>query len=108
MYMDTKLSAKKILDKDFKTGLRGYSQDDVDQFLDEIIQDYENFEKILAKKQEEINMLKQELEATQSAKRHSPAQVQQQQPQHTANTNFDILKRISNLEKHVFGDKLYD
>ena len=23
-------------------------------------------------------------------------------------TNFDILKRLSNLEKHVFGDKLYD
>jgi cell division septum initiation protein DivIVA len=52
--------------------------------------------------------LKQELEAAQNAKRHSPAQVQTQQPQHTANTNFDILKRISNLEKHVFGDKLYD
>lgn len=108
MYMDTKLTAKKILDKDFKTGLRGYSQDDVDQFLDEIIQDYENFEKIVAKKQEEINMLKQELEAAQNAKRQTPAQVQPQQPQHTGNTNFDILKRISNLEKHVFGDKLYD
>ncbi|MGE7621515.1 cell division regulator GpsB [Viridibacillus sp. NPDC096237] len=108
MYMDTKLTAKKILDKDFKTGLRGYSQDDVDQFLDEIIQDYENFEKIVAKKQEEINMLKQELEAAQNSKRHTSAQVQPQQPQHTANTNFDILKRISNLEKHVFGDKLYD
>ncbi|HJV15879.1 MAG TPA: cell division regulator GpsB, partial [Bacillales bacterium] len=23
-------------------------------------------------------------------------------------TNFDILKRLSNLEKHVFGNKLYD
>ena len=23
-------------------------------------------------------------------------------------TNFDILKRISNLEKHVFGSKLFD
>ncbi|MXV42394.1 cell division regulator GpsB, partial [Bacillus subtilis] len=23
-------------------------------------------------------------------------------------TNFDILKRLSNLEKHVFGSKLYD
>nr|WP_234447879.1 cell division regulator GpsB [Viridibacillus soli] len=106
--MDTKLSAKKILDKDFKTGLRGYSQDDVDQFLDEIIQDYENFEKLLAKKQEEINMLKQELEAAQNAKRQTPTQVQPQQPQYAGNTNFDILKRIANLEKHVFGDKLYD
>ncbi|ENI0857919.1 cell division regulator GpsB, partial [Listeria innocua] len=23
-------------------------------------------------------------------------------------TNFDILKRLSNLEKHVFGNKLDD
>ena len=23
-------------------------------------------------------------------------------------TNFDILKRLSNLEKHVFGSKLFD
>jgi len=23
-------------------------------------------------------------------------------------TNFDILKRISNLEKHVFGSRLFD
>ncbi|HBJ02604.1 MAG TPA: cell division regulator GpsB, partial [Lysinibacillus sp.] len=23
-------------------------------------------------------------------------------------TNFDILKRLSNLEKHVFGSKLYE
>lgn len=49
--MDIKLSAKAILDKDFKTGIRGYSQDEVDQFLDIIIQDYESFEKVLAKKQ---------------------------------------------------------
>ena len=27
---------------------------------------------------------------------------------HTGTTNFDILKRISNLEKHVFGSKLYE
>jgi cell division septum initiation protein DivIVA len=30
------------------------------------------------------------------------------QPQASGTTNFDILKRLSNLEKHVFGNKLYD
>lgn len=104
MNMDIKLSAKKILDKDFKTGMRGYSQDEVDQFLDEIITDYENFEKVLLKKQEEINLLKQELEQAESNRRGntvSPAVG-------AGATNYDILKRIANLEKHVFGDKLYD
>lgn len=105
MMMDIKLSAKKILDKDFKTGLRGYSQDEVDQFLDEIINDYENFEKALLKKQEEINLLKQELEQAESNRRNAPTTI----PTSGAGvTNYDILKRIANLEKHVFGDKLYD
>lgn len=105
MIMDIKLSAKKILDKDFKTGIRGYSQDEVDQFLDEIINDYENFEKALLKKQEEINLLKQELEQAESTRRTKAA------PATSAGvgaTNYDILKRVANLEKHVFGDKLYD
>ncbi|GEK34114.1 cell cycle protein GpsB [Kurthia sibirica] len=105
--MDIKLSSKKILDKDFKTGIRGYSQDEVDQFLDEIISDYENFEKVLVKKQEEIQLLKQELEQAVSNRRgyESPTTVA---PTATGATNYDILKRIANLEKHVFGDKLYD
>lgn len=103
--MDIKLSAKKILDKDFKMGIRGYSQDEVDQFLDEIITDYENFEKALLKKQEEINLLKQELEQAESTRRSKVSSVA---PTTTGATNYDILKRIANLEKHVFGDKLYD
>ena len=65
MEMDIKLSAKTILDKDFKTGIRGYSQDEVDQFLDIIIQDYESFEKALAKKQQEVDALKNELKQVQ-------------------------------------------
>lgn len=103
--MDIKLTAKKILDKDFKTGIRGYSQDEVDQFLDEIITDYENFEKALLKKQEEINLLKQELEQAESNQRTKMNPVP---AVGTGATNYDILKRIANLEKHVFGDKLYD
>ncbi|MFJ8261277.1 cell division regulator GpsB [Rummeliibacillus sp. NPDC094406] len=110
MDMDIKLSAKTILDKDFKTGIRGYSQDEVDQFLDIIIQDYESFEKVLAKKQEEIELLKNELKTAQSQTTTSSSEVRRQvpSPAYANNTNFDILKRIANLEKHVFGDKLYD
>ena len=39
-----KLTAKDILEKEFKTGVRGYKQEDVDKFLDLIIKDYETFE----------------------------------------------------------------
>ena len=46
--MEFKLKASDILEKEFKTGLRGYNQEEVDVFLDDIIQDYEAYEKRLA------------------------------------------------------------
>ncbi|MDI2589555.1 MULTISPECIES: cell division regulator GpsB [unclassified Psychrobacillus] len=97
--METKLKTSDILEKEFKTGLRGYNQEEVDIFLDDIIQDYEAFEKKIAQLQSEINQLKEEL--AEAPKRTAPA------PQAGA-TNFDILKRLSHLEKHVFGSKLYE
>lgn len=97
-FMALKLNTKTILEKEFKTGLRGYNQEEVDLFLDEIIQDYEAFNKQLSELKAENEQLKAELEAAKSR----PAAT----PQGT--TNFDLLKRISNLEKHVFGSKLYD
>ncbi|WP_010301009.1 cell division regulator GpsB [Kurthia senegalensis] len=114
MDLDIKLSAKVILDKDFKTGLRGYSQDEVDQFLDEIIQDYESFEQVLKQKDQKIAQLEAQLaEAPQT-----PTRLKKEEPvvekavvhptAQTGTTNYDILKRIANLEKRVFGDKLYD
>ncbi|MFC8575250.1 DivIVA domain-containing protein, partial [Heyndrickxia sporothermodurans] len=36
-----KLTAKDILEKEFKTAVRGYKQEEVDKFLDFIIKDYE-------------------------------------------------------------------
>lgn len=99
MSMNIKLSSKIILEKEFSKGFKGYNSDEVDQFLDEIIQDYDAFEKVVEKLQEENRRLKEELEN--APKKQVPAQT-------SGTTNFDILKRLSNLEKHVFGNKLYE
>ncbi|MFZ3590936.1 cell division regulator GpsB [Bacillus sp. DJP31] len=93
-----KLTAKDILEKEFKTSFRGYSQEDVDKFLDYVIKDYEVFHQEIEELQQENLHLKRQ--ADDVTKRPS-------QPA-AGNTNFDILKRISNLEKHVFGSKLFD
>lgn len=92
-----KLSAKEILEKEFKTGVRGYKQEDVDKFLDMVIKDYEAFHQEIEKLQQENLQLKKQLE-----------EANKRQPAQSNTTNFDILKRLSNLEKHVFGSKLYD
>ncbi|MBM6619296.1 cell division regulator GpsB [Bacillus suaedaesalsae] len=96
--MVSKLNAKDILEKEFKTSLRGYNQEEVDKFLDLVIKDYELFAQTIEELQQENARLKRQAEDT--TKRPSP--------QPTGNTNFDILKRLSNLEKHVFGSKLFD
>lgn len=101
--MEIKLNSKIILEKEFKKSVKGYSIDQVDQFLDQIMEDYDVFEKVVEELEElraENRRLKEELEN--SASRRSQVQPP------AGNTNFDILKRLSNLEKHVFGSKLYE
>lgn len=91
------LSAKEILDKNFKTSMRGYNQEEVDAFLDVIIQDYEVFINQIDQLQQENNRLKKQSEQTKTRPSTSNHQV-----------NYDILKRLSNLEKAVFGKKYAD
>jgi DivIVA domain-containing protein len=93
-----KLTAKDILEKEFKSAMRGYKPEDVDKYLDYIIKDYETFHQEVEELQQENMRLRKQLE--EASKR--PA------TQTAGTTNFDILKRLSNLEKHVFGSKLYE
>ncbi|WP_102346520.1 cell division regulator GpsB [Bacillus sp. Marseille-P3661] len=94
-----KLTAKEILEKDFKSSLKGYNQDEVDQFLDLVIKDYETFHQEIELLQQENLRLKKQLEEGQKKNTNTSS---------IGNTNYDILKRLSNLEKHVFGSKLFD
>ncbi|MEN2766212.1 cell division regulator GpsB [Ornithinibacillus xuwenensis] len=89
------LNTKDILEKDFKTAMRGYNQEEVDGFLDIVIQDYEAFGK-------EIDRLKQEVERL---KKSSESQVKTRSSNTVPQVNYDVLKRLSNLEKAVFGNK---
>lgn len=91
------LNAKQILEKDFKTAMRGYNQEEVDEFLDMIIQDYEVFEAEIKKLKKENERLKANKD-TLRERAHTPVVNQQ--------VNYDVLKRLSNLEKEVFGNKL--
>ncbi|MBU9721421.1 MULTISPECIES: cell division regulator GpsB [Bacillaceae] len=102
----SRLTQKDILEKDFKTGLRGYNQEEVDQFLDQIIKDYDAFETRVNWLEKEVERLKKEaVTLTEHSKRQPQAQTAAPTQ---GNTNYDILRRLSNLEKHVFGSKLQD
>ncbi|TCT25532.1 DivIVA domain-containing protein [Melghiribacillus thermohalophilus] len=93
----TQLNTKEILDKDFKVSIRGYNQEEVDEFLDIIIQDYETFQQEIERLKNENERLRKQMNQPKSNSSQSAGQV-----------NYDILKRLSNLEKAVFGKRFAD
>ena len=97
------LTAQDILEKEFKIDTRGYRLKEVDQFLDQIIGDYEQFYDIIKnlelekeKYLKEITNLRQEL-------RNVKMNIDIAKSNDKEVTNVDILRRISNLEKIVYG-----
>ena len=101
------LSPEEILKKEFRIDTRGYRLKEVDQYLDTIIGDYEQFlniinslEKEKAELMAEIMSLKQELRNSRLS-----VEVARNNVDNTEVTNIDIIKRLSQLEKMVYGSK---
>lgn len=109
MYQDRiLLSSKDILEHEFKFDTRGYRPQEVDKYLDVIIHDYEEYDRIVqdfeAEKKEliednirlkqEVRRLRTQLDALKDgAKELSNV------------SNADLLRRISNLEKFIYENK---
>ena len=108
------LTPQDILEKDFKIDTRGYRLKEVDQFLDIIITDYEQFYKIINNLEQEKNdlielfiisndllaenmNLKQELR---NARINAEIVKNNDSPEVT---NVDIMRRLARLEKLVYG-----
>lgn len=89
-----RLTVEDIVNKEFKKSMRGYNEEEVDRFLDIIIEDYETFMKEINRLNEEIERLKKNQDSSYNRRSASSQPI---------NVNYDILKRISNLEKAVFG-----
>ena len=100
------LTPKDILEKEFKIDTRGYRPQEVDKFLDAVISDYEEMLSLMrgyeTEKKDLIdeNMrLKQEIRTL-----RTKLEVLRETPSGDVN-NVDMLRRLSNLEKIVYGDK---
>ncbi len=100
------LTPKDILEKEFKIDTRGYRPQEVDKYLDDIISDYDvmisaikDLEKDKKDLIDENIRLKQEIRNVRMKldvlKDSSVNEV----------SNADLLRRLSNLEKIIYGDK---
>lgn len=106
-----KFTPQDILHKQFKEKSigKGYDVDDVDSFLDDVIKDYDTFNKEVQSLQDENDRLKAKVDElnrqVEVGSSIGSNTTNNSQPVSSA-TNMDILKRLSNLERRVFGSQL--
>ncbi len=97
------LTAKDILEKEFKIDTRGYRPQEVDKFLDIIISDYTEYNKIIKRLETELRTIMTENERLKKEVRELRSQIEMASNAKGV-TNVDILKRLSELEKIVYGE----
>lgn len=100
------LTAQDILNKDFKIDARGYRPQEVDKFLDMIMADYTEFTAIIKRQEKEIRALTEDnikLKQEYHKLRGRLDAASEDNGSRQLVNNVDLLRRISQLEKIVFG-----
>ena len=105
-----KLTPQDILEKNFKIDTRGYRLKEVDQFLDDIIGDYEQFLEIINSLEKEKSDLLAEIMQLKQELRNSKLSVEvaSNNSSNGEITNVDVMRRLSQLEKMVYGSRKND
>ena len=99
------LTPRDILEKEFKIDTRGYRLKEVDQFLDIVISDYEQFFEIINSLEKEKADLLAEIMNLKQELRNSKLSVEVANSASGEVTNVDVIRRLSQLEKLVYGAK---
>ena len=106
--MNLNLTQDDILEKEFKIDTRGYRLKEVDQFLDLIIEDYATFLNVIKKQEQDKEKLSEEIIRLKQKVRDASVDIELASAKKVSNeyvSNVDILKRLSNLEKVIYGNK---
>lgn len=119
-----RLTAIDIHQKDFKSSFRGYDPDEVNEYLDEIIRDYQVFEDIVQKMELEIRQLKKKLAETKLAEQpvelpfsRSADRIMEKptldlpnflvsaknEESERPSSRMELIDRVRELEKFCFG-----
>ena len=85
------LTPEEIFEKEFKRSVRGYDMDEVNEFLDQVIQDY-------ARVLEENKLIKKELQQFKSSSIRKSIHTSQEDKY----TVEDLLRRVESLEKQIY------
>ena len=92
------LTPEEILNKEFKIDARGYRMQEVDKFLDMVIRDYTEFLRTIKKlEKDNLDLIEDNKKLQMEYRKLNSASSE------GANANVDVLRRLSNLEKIVYG-----
>ena len=98
------LTTQDIYDKEFKIDARGYRPQEVDKFLDMIMSDYTEFMNIIKKLEKENRILTEENNRIKMEYRKLRDNIESaSEGTGATGNNLDLLRRLSNLEKIVYG-----
>ena len=99
------LTPQEILEKEFKIDARGYRPQEVDKFLDMVIRDYTEYSNIVKHLEKSIKDLTEDnIKLKQEIRRLQEENASNNANQTRSASNVDLLKRISQLEKVVYGN----
>ena len=97
------LTMQDILEKEFKVDARGYRMQEVDQFLDIIIRDYNEYNNIIKDLIKDRKNLEFENAELKQEVRDLKSTIDTLKRGEKEITNVDLLRRISQLEKIILG-----
>ncbi len=100
------LSPEEIYEKEFKIDARGYRPQEVDNLLDDVIKDYGEFIKIIHAYEKEYQNLSIENKKLKAEIRRLETKLDEEVSNGSTKevvSNVDLLRRISQLEKYVYG-----
>lgn len=99
------LTPETLLNWDFKIDARGYRPQEVDKALDIVISDYKAYDRKVKDLEEKIALLNEEILELKHQLRTANEREEILKSSDKEITNVDLLKRISNLEKIIYGKK---
>lgn len=98
------LTPRDILEKEFKIDARGFRPQEVDQFLDIIIRDYTEYITIIKRYETEMKNLASDNAKLKAEIRELSSRLEIAGT-NKGTTNVDILRRLGELEKIVYGNE---
>lgn len=97
------LTPELILNWDFKVDARGYRPQEVDKALDMVISDYRAYDKKVRELEEQVSRMSSEILDLKHKLRNAKANMDIVKNSNREVTNVDLLRRVSELEKIIYG-----